>query len=107
MHTSKLEREELLQAAFRSMDADGNGKISVAELGAELRRMGIADDARELLATADEDGDGTISYQEFRNLIRGTGAGGSCAGGMLPLAAQPPAQHQAARLYNPFMTLDD
>lgn len=53
MHVSKLEKEELLQKAFRALDRDGSGAISLEELADALKRFGIYDDAKELLASAD------------------------------------------------------
>lgn len=70
MHLSKLEKEELLQQAFKQIDKDGSGTISVVELESELKRFGIYDDARELLASADTNGDGMIDYLEFCSLLR-------------------------------------
>ena len=46
MHVSKLEQEELLQRAFRQLDADGSGSISIDELAAALREFGIYEDAK-------------------------------------------------------------
>ncbi|GFR51827.1 hypothetical protein Agub_g14290 [Astrephomene gubernaculifera] len=70
MHLSKLEKEELLQTAFKQIDKDGSGTISVAELEVELKKFGIYDDAKELLATADTNGDGQIDYLEFCSMLR-------------------------------------
>ncbi|PNH07749.1 Calcium-dependent protein kinase 17 [Tetrabaena socialis] len=70
MHLSKLEKEELLQTAFKQIDKDGSGTISVAELEQELKKFGIYDDAKELLATADTNGDGQIDYLEFCSMLR-------------------------------------
>jgi len=70
MHLSKLEKEELLQKAFRQMDKDGSGTISVSELSEALRKFGIYDDAKEMLASADTNGDGTIDYMEFCYMLR-------------------------------------
>lgn len=70
MHMSKLEKEELLQKAFATMDKDGNGTISLEELSVALKQFGIYDDAKELLASADSNGDGQIDYHEFAYLLR-------------------------------------
>jgi hypothetical protein len=40
--------------AFKQLDKDGSGTISLDELAEALRRFGIYDDAKELLASADE-----------------------------------------------------
>lgn len=70
MHLSKLEKEELLQKAFKQLDKDGSGTISVDELADALRKFGIYDDAKELLASADANQDGMIDYAEFSWLLR-------------------------------------
>eukprot|EP00878_Enallax_costatus_P017856 GHUV01018763.1.p1 GENE.GHUV01018763.1~~GHUV01018763.1.p1 ORF type:complete len:465 (+),score=162.98 GHUV01018763.1:210-1604(+) len=62
MHLSKLEKEELLQKAFKQLDVDGSGTISIEELSDALRQFGIYDDAKDLLAQADTNGDGQIDY---------------------------------------------
>lgn len=70
MHLSKLEKEELLQKAFRQLDKDGSGSISLDELAEALKKFGIYDDAKELLATADTNHDGMIDYVEFSYLLK-------------------------------------
>lgn len=70
MHLSKLEKEELLQKAFRQMDKDQSGSITIDELSDALRKFGIYDDAKELLANADMNKDGSIDYTEFAYLLR-------------------------------------
>lgn len=76
MHVSKLEKEELLQKAFKQLDKDGSGTISIEELSEALRRFGILnEDARELLSSADANGDGQIDYAEFSWLLRNNNEG--------------------------------
>ncbi|KIY95244.1 hypothetical protein MNEG_12717 [Monoraphidium neglectum] len=70
MHMSKLNKEEVLQRAFKALDKDGSGSISIDELGEALRGFGIFDDAKALLAGADTNKDGTIDYAEFSCLLR-------------------------------------
>lgn len=70
MHVSKLEKEELLQKAFKQLDKDGSGTISMDELTEACRHFGIYDDAKELLQSADTNGDGLIDYAEFSWLLR-------------------------------------
>jgi hypothetical protein len=60
----------LLLQAFKQLDKDGSGTISIEELAEALRKFGIYDNARELLATADKNGDGQIDYAEFSWLLR-------------------------------------
>lgn len=75
MHISKLEKEELLQKAFKQLDRDGSGTISLDELGEALKQFGIYDDAKVLLAQADQNHDGQIDYLEFSYLLRNQNEG--------------------------------
>jgi hypothetical protein len=56
--------------AFKQLDKDGSGTITIEELSEALRVFGIYDDAKELLASADTNGDGLIDYAEFSWLLR-------------------------------------
>ncbi|MFD3425779.1 EF-hand domain-containing protein [Nocardia fluminea] len=59
-------------AAFRVFDSNGDGRISVAELESLIRHVGagrIDEPAAQLLAAADQDGDGYLSLPEFRVLL--------------------------------------
>lgn len=78
----------LLQA-FKQLDKDGSGTISIDELADALRQFGIYEDAKDLLATADANGDGLIDYAEFSWLLRNnneqlTGSGLTQAKSALP-----------------------
>ncbi|XP_021296709.1 polcalcin Bra n 2 [Herrania umbratica] len=59
----KAERDRI----FKRFDANGDGKISAAELGDALKTLGsvTGDEIRRMMAEIDTDGDGYISYQEF------------------------------------------
>uniref|UniRef100_A0A7S2SL15 Calcium-dependent protein kinase 1 n=1 Tax=Mucochytrium quahogii TaxID=96639 RepID=A0A7S2SL15_9STRA len=57
-----------LQEQFSSLDTDKNGVITVNELGAAMRNLGLAPSSSEvdrLLDALDEDGNGKIDYEEF------------------------------------------
>jgi calcium-dependent protein kinase len=56
--------------AFKQLDKDGSGTISLEELAEALRTFGIYDDAKDLLASADTNDDGQIDYAEFSWLLR-------------------------------------
>ncbi|GKV47100.1 hypothetical protein SLEP1_g54027 [Rubroshorea leprosula] len=59
----KADRERI----FKHWDANGDGKISVAELGDALIVTGsiAPDESKSMMAEIDTDGDGYISYQEY------------------------------------------
>lgn len=61
--TEKAEHDRI----FKKFDANGDGKISAAELGDALKNLGSVthDDIKRMMAEIDTDGDGYISYQEF------------------------------------------
>uniref|UniRef100_A0A0D3FQK3 EF-hand domain-containing protein n=1 Tax=Oryza barthii TaxID=65489 RepID=A0A0D3FQK3_9ORYZ len=63
-----------LREAFRVFDRDGDGFVSAAELRSVLRRLGMEEGARHgdcvrMIAAHDGDGDGRISFQEFRAMM--------------------------------------
>ncbi|KAI3502953.1 hypothetical protein L1887_31369 [Cichorium endivia] len=59
----KAERDRL----FGQFDANGDGKISSAELGESLKKLGSvsAEEVQTMMDELDTDGDGFISYDEF------------------------------------------
>jgi calcium-dependent protein kinase len=64
---SKVLTDKNLHLAFRSMDKDGSGSISVAELKEVLRVKEPSEEAWERYMSAiDATGDGTIDYEEFK-----------------------------------------
>lgn len=65
-------REEEIQNAFAAIDVDGNGQLSVQEVRQSLLRLGVKATAAEcsaLVNRMDKDGDGSISYLEFRDFL--------------------------------------
>lgn len=72
--------KEKIDAAFKRFDIDGNGYITVSELRIALRdsfggkMKDVVDplddqDVEEIMAEADLDGDGRISYAEFSVMV--------------------------------------
>jgi Ca2+-binding EF-hand superfamily protein len=66
-----LQRWQLL---FNKYDADGDGRISLAELKRLIRSESYTRDipghtVKQILKLADEDGDGYLDYQEFLKMV--------------------------------------
>lgn len=72
--TGLLDEEQLndLRIIFGLFDANGNGKISAKELGTILRTIGqdlTEAELRDLINDRDVDGNGTLDFIEFCNLM--------------------------------------
>ena len=65
------EHEQACRTIFADMDFDGNGFITAEDLVA-MRDLNLSEDEiaefKQVLAEGDEDQDGRVSYDEFRNL---------------------------------------
>ncbi|KAF8748264.1 hypothetical protein HU200_013009 [Digitaria exilis] len=72
---SKVASEAELREAFYVFDRDEDGFVDAGELWNVLRRLGMADgakheeDCRRMIAAHDGDGDGRISFPEFRAMM--------------------------------------
>ena len=58
--------------AFQAFDKDGNGSITVSELGTVMRSLGqnlSEAEIKEMIDIVDEDKNGTIDFQEFLHLM--------------------------------------
>jgi len=83
-----IQQEALCWEAFRVIDKDGDGHISIADLQSSLsHQIGEGDDmagptaidVRAMLQDADLDGDGVVSFGEFMHMLgkrSGTGSPG-------------------------------
>lgn len=61
-----------LHDAFEMYDQDNNGVISAAELHLVLTRLGEScsvEDCSRMIQTVDSDGDGNVSFDEFRKMM--------------------------------------
>lgn len=57
-----------LESVFNKFDGNGDGKISLSELGHVMRSLGhevSEDELRMMMAEADSDGDGHVDFAEF------------------------------------------
>lgn len=61
-----------LERIFKKFDANGDGKISSAELGDALKALGNVnvDEVKRMMSEIDTDGDGFISFQEFTDFSK-------------------------------------
>ncbi|CAN6309590.1 unnamed protein product [Urochloa humidicola] len=65
--------EEELKVAFRMLDMDEDGFISEAELCHIMYNLGCnlnGDEVRAMMREADTDGDGRVSYEDFKQIMR-------------------------------------
>ncbi|CAD6263227.1 unnamed protein product [Miscanthus lutarioriparius] len=72
------EEDEDMREAFRVFDANGDGYITVDELGAVLSSLGLkqgrtAEECRRMIGHVDRDGDGRVDFHEFRQMMRAGG----------------------------------
>jgi calcium-binding protein CML len=68
--------EEDLRLAFGVFDADGSGAISAAELARVLHGLGekaTVSQCRRMIEGVDKNGDGLISFDEFKVMMAGGG----------------------------------
>ncbi|XP_071495172.1 uncharacterized protein [Diadema antillarum] len=68
---SESQKQDFINA-FKLFDKDGNGFITVAEIGEALKSVGDnASEAelKEMVKEVDKDGDGKINYEEFVRLM--------------------------------------
>ncbi|KAJ1687253.1 hypothetical protein LUZ63_018643 [Rhynchospora breviuscula] len=74
MMTAKTGDEELMKA-FRIIDHDKNGKISIRDIQNIARDLGESftmEEIREMVQEADENGDGEVDKEEFLRIMRQT-----------------------------------
>ncbi|URE39119.1 calmodulin-like protein [Musa troglodytarum] len=67
-----------LERVFNKFDSNGDGKISSAELADVLESLGIGEGAsvaqcRRMIDGVDLDGDGLISFEEFKTMMTAGG----------------------------------
>ncbi|XP_062226038.1 probable calcium-binding protein CML22 [Phragmites australis] len=72
------DEDEDMRLAFRVFDANGDGYITVDELGAVLASLGLkqgrtAEECRRMIGRVDRDGDGRVDFHEFCQMMRAGG----------------------------------
>jgi calmodulin len=66
--------EHEIKECFDTFDADKSGHIDKAEIGKVCEALGVdasGAEIDELIKQADADGDGKISYKEFKKAVMG------------------------------------
>lgn len=71
INRKNLLSEEKMQTCFNMFDKDKSGKISLNELKSMLQGNTVVDDGvwEDLIKQADQNGDGEIEYEEFKDLL--------------------------------------
>merc|ERR1719199_204337 len=73
------EQKAEFKEAFALFDKDGNGKISVEELGTVMKNLGqnpTEEELNDMIKEVDKDGTGTIEFPEFLEMMASKVAGG-------------------------------
>ena len=70
--------EEDMKEAFNVFDKNGDGFISVDELGSVLGSLGLhqgrnLEDCKLMITKVDVDGDGMVSFKEFKKMMKNGG----------------------------------
>lgn len=73
-NNAENEGEANLRDAFKLFDKDGDGFICAEELQSVLRSMGLSQgkflaDCRDMIHSVDVDGDGQVSFDEFKQMM--------------------------------------
>ena len=64
--------EAHIKQVFEALDEDGSGAIEASEMRVVMSKLGVdltAEEARDMVRFADQDGDGSIDYEEFQRVL--------------------------------------
>ncbi|KAK8585460.1 hypothetical protein V6N13_050439 [Hibiscus sabdariffa] len=72
------DEDEDIKETFKVFDQNGDGYISVDELGTVLVNLGLkqgknVEDCKRMIKQIDEDGDGRVNFHEFKQMMKGGG----------------------------------
>ncbi|XP_059632909.1 calmodulin-like protein 3 [Cornus florida] len=72
------EEDEDMKEAFKVFDQNGDGFITVEELRSVLASLGLnqgrsVEECRRMIIRVDIDGDGMVSFSEFKEMMKGGG----------------------------------
>ena len=74
MNKDKILRNENLELCFKAFDLDNSGKISLDEIYAIFKKGSKENEDleafKDMIAAADENGDGEISLEEFKDIMK-------------------------------------
>ena len=74
VNKDKILRNENLELWFKAFDLDNSGKINLEEIYSIFKRGSKQGDDleafKEMLSDADENGDGEISLEEFKDIMK-------------------------------------
>ena len=74
VNKDKILRNENLELCFKAFDLDNSGKINLEEIYSIFKRGSKQGDDlevfKEMLNNADENGDGEISLEEFKDIMK-------------------------------------
>ncbi|PAA62482.1 hypothetical protein BOX15_Mlig012129g3 [Macrostomum lignano] len=71
----RRDSEEMLKQAFSVFDSEGQGWVSTDELRHVMKVLSekmTDEEVEEMIRQADQDGDGSVNYEEFCRLMAGS-----------------------------------
>lgn len=97
-----------LEKTFRLFDRDGDGTVSIRDLAVVFRSLGMAptkSELRELITAVDEDGSGSIDFDEFVAMLIKKQRATTTSGGSSLTSPLLSTQQGSASSSSPFLLL--